>query len=33
VGRALLGKELGDTVTVKWHAGLRELTISEIDYR
>jgi transcription elongation factor GreB len=33
VGRALLGKELGDTVTVKWHAGMRELTISEIDYR
>lgn len=33
VGRALLGKALGDTVTVKWHAGLRELTIAEIDYR
>src|SRR4051794_3479320 len=32
VGRALLGKALGDTVTVKWHAGLRELTIAEIDY-
>jgi transcription elongation factor GreB len=33
VGRALLGKEVGDTVTVRWHAGLRELTVSEIDYR
>src|SRR5262245_31058844 len=32
IGRALLGKELGDTVTVKWHAGTRELTIAEIDY-
>ena len=33
VGRALLGKAPGDTVTVRWHAGLRELTIVEIDYR
>jgi transcription elongation factor GreB len=33
VGRALLGKALGDTVTVRWHAGLRDLTIAEIDYR
>jgi transcription elongation factor GreB len=33
IGRALLGKALDDTVTVKWHAGLRELTIVEIDYR
>ena len=33
VGRALLGKNIGDTVTVKWHAGLRELTVAEIDYR
>jgi transcription elongation factor GreB len=33
VGKALLGKEIGDTVTVKWHAGVRELTITEIDYR
>jgi len=33
VGRALLGKSVGDTVTVRWHAGLRELTIAEIDYR
>ncbi|MEA2698115.1 MAG: transcription elongation factor GreB [Myxococcales bacterium] len=32
VGRALLGKALDDTVTVKWHAGLRELTIVDIDY-
>ncbi len=31
-GRALLGKELGDTVTVKWHVGVRELTILTIDY-
>ena len=33
VGRALLGKSIGDTVTVKWHAGFRELTVAEIDYR
>jgi transcription elongation factor GreB len=32
VGKALLGKELGDTVTVRWHAGERELTIVTIDY-
>jgi transcription elongation factor GreB len=32
VGRALLGKALGDTVTARWHAGLRELTIANIDY-
>ena len=32
VGRALLGKALGDTVTARWHAGLRELTIAKIDY-
>ena len=32
IGRALLGKALDDTVTVKWHAGLRELTIVDIDY-
>ncbi len=30
-GRALLGKQPGDTVTVKWHAGERELTIVDID--
>ena len=33
VGRALLGKGPDDTVTVKWHAGLRELTIVDIDYK
>ena len=33
IGKALLGKSLDDTVTVKWHAGSRELTITEIDYR
>jgi len=33
VGRALLGREPDDTVTVKWHAGLRELTIVDIDYK
>src|SRR5882672_11320514 len=32
VGRALLGKALGDTVLVTWHAGAKELTIAEIDY-
>jgi transcription elongation factor GreB len=32
VGRALIGKALGDTVSVTWHAGARELTIEEIDY-
>ena len=32
VGQALLGKRLDDTVTVKWHAGTRELTIAEISY-
>jgi transcription elongation factor GreB len=32
VGRALLGKTVGDAVTVKWHAGLRELTIAAIAY-
>jgi transcription elongation factor GreB len=32
VGKALLGKEIGDTVTVRWHAGERELTVVEIDY-
>jgi transcription elongation factor GreB len=33
VGRALLGKSAGDTVTVKWHAGFRELTVARIVYR
>ena len=32
VGRALLGKAVGDTVTVRWHAGLRELTVAAIVY-
>jgi transcription elongation factor GreB len=32
VGKALLGKAIGDTVTVRWHAGERELTVVEIDY-
>jgi transcription elongation factor GreB len=32
VGRALLGKRIDDTVTVKWHAGERELTVVEIRY-
>jgi transcription elongation factor GreB len=32
VGRALLGKTEGDTVTVRWHAGLRELTVAEVNY-
>jgi len=33
VGRSLLGKATGDTVTARWHAGLRELTIAKIVYR
>ena len=32
VGQALLGKALGDTVSVSLAARLRELTIAEIDY-
>ena len=32
VGRALLGKVVGDVVTVRWHAGLRELTVAAIVY-
>jgi transcription elongation factor GreB len=32
IGEALLGKDLGDTVVVRWHAGTRELTITHIDY-
>ena len=32
VGRALLGKAEGDTVTVRYHAGTRELTIIGIEY-
>jgi transcription elongation factor GreB len=33
VGKALLGKGVGDTVVVRWHAGVRELTITAIEYR
>ncbi len=33
VGRALLGKAVGDSVRVQWHAGERELEIVSIDYR
>ena len=32
IGRALLKKQVGDSVTVRWHAGERELTIVEIRY-
>src|SRR5262245_21285158 len=32
VGRALIGKRMDDTVTVKWHAGERELTVVSIAY-
>jgi transcription elongation factor GreB len=32
VGKALLGKGLGDTVTVRWHAGEREITVVAIEY-
>jgi transcription elongation factor GreB len=32
IGKALLGKALDDTVTVRWHAGTRELTIVKIEY-
>jgi transcription elongation factor GreB len=32
VGRALLGKKIDDGVTVKWHAGQRELTVIDIAY-
>ena len=32
VGSALLGKTIGDTVTVKWHAGTRELTVTAVEY-
>jgi len=24
---------VGDTVVVRWHAGVRELTVTAIDYR
>jgi transcription elongation factor GreB len=32
IGAALLGKSLGDAVTVRWHAGEKEITIMEISY-
>jgi transcription elongation factor GreB len=32
IGRALLGKRLGDAVNVRWHAGERELTVVEVSY-
>jgi transcription elongation factor GreB len=32
VGRALLGRAVGDTVKVTWHAGERELSVESIDY-
>lgn len=32
VGRALLGKEIGDTVLVRWDKGQREITIAKINY-
>ena len=32
IGQAILGKRVGDTVSVKWHAGARELVVEAIDY-
>jgi transcription elongation factor GreB len=32
VGKALLGKELGDTVLIRWDKGQRELAITKIEY-
>jgi transcription elongation factor GreB len=32
IGNALIGKSLGDTVTVRWHAGEKEITVVEISY-
>jgi transcription elongation factor GreB len=32
-GASAARQVVGDTVTVRWHAGLRELTVAEIDYR
>jgi transcription elongation factor GreB len=32
VGRALLGKEVGDAVLVRWDKGQRELTVTAISY-
>lgn len=33
VGRSLLGKTVGDSVVVRWHAGTRKLVVAEIQYR
>jgi transcription elongation factor GreB len=33
VGRALLGKKVDEAVTVRWHAGERELTVVGISYQ
>ena len=33
VGRALLGRNLDDTVDIVWHAGRRTVTITDITYR
>ena len=32
VGKALLGKRIDETVTVRWHAGQRELTVIDVTY-
>jgi transcription elongation factor GreB len=32
LGKALLGKKLGDTARVRWHVGERELEVVSIDY-
>jgi transcription elongation factor GreB len=32
IGGALLGKAIGDTVTVRWHAGTREITVVSVSY-
>jgi transcription elongation factor GreB len=32
IGKALLGKKVDEAVSVRWHAGSRELTILEIEY-
>src|SRR5687767_11877824 len=33
IGRALLGKQIDDTVMVRWHAGERELSVVAIKYK
>jgi transcription elongation factor GreB len=33
IGRSLLGKAKGETVTARWHSGVRELTVAKIVYR